>query len=212
MKTKWREGVSQGGGVAAVADRLGFAPVSDVRRTLTPQLAEVDAALVLIDLGEGKNRLGGSCLAQVYGQVGDEAPDAPAAEMLKSILRCDSATQSREESCSRITIAAMADCLSRCWRWPSPEMSDWRSRLPTAGLAELFSEELGAVVQVATRDLDAVVALLKASGLTTQVVGQGIPGNEIVIRSGTEIVYQQHSHGATEDVGGDQLSHSEPAR
>ncbi len=62
--------------------------------------------------------------------------------------------------------------------------------LPAAGLAELFSEELGAVVQVAAGDLDDVVARLNALGLNAQVVGRGVEGNEIVIRSGARIVYQ----------------------
>ena len=112
MKTKW---VGEGGETKTVVSPLslvvsGFAPVSDVRRTLTPQLCEGDASLILIDLGEGKNRLGGSCLSQVYGQVGDETPDAPAAEVMKAFF---AAMQhlNREGSCWRITIAAMAGCL-----------------------------------------------------------------------------------------------------
>ena len=54
-----------------------FAPVADVRGALTPQLRTDagDTELVLVDLGAGKNRLGGSILAQVFGQMGDEAPD-----------------------------------------------------------------------------------------------------------------------------------------
>ncbi len=54
-----------------------FAPVEDIRRTLTPQLRtdQGDSELLLIDLGRGKNRLGGSCLAQVYGQLGDNPAD-----------------------------------------------------------------------------------------------------------------------------------------
>jgi len=88
MKTKW---VGEGDENKSVVSPLslvvsGFAPVSDVCRTLTPQLCNVDASLILIDLGEGKNRLGGSCLAQVYGQVGDEAPDAPSVEMMKAFF------------------------------------------------------------------------------------------------------------------------------
>jgi len=54
-----------------------FAPCEDVRRTLTPQLATDagETGLVLVDLGRGRNRLGGSILAQVFGQCGDSAPD-----------------------------------------------------------------------------------------------------------------------------------------
>jgi phosphoribosylformylglycinamidine synthase len=89
MKTRWTEG----GETKTVVSPLslvvsGFAPVSDVRRTLTPELKAVQSALILIDLGEGKNRLGGSCLAQVYGQVGDECPDTPEPKVLAAFFEC----------------------------------------------------------------------------------------------------------------------------
>jgi phosphoribosylformylglycinamidine synthase len=53
-----------------------FAPVNDVRQTLTPELKlDEPSELLLIDLGEGERRLGGSALAQVYGQLGNQSPD-----------------------------------------------------------------------------------------------------------------------------------------
>ena len=68
MKTRWREGSETKVVVSPLSlIASGFAPVWDVRRTLTPELKGGDTALLLIDLGAGKNRLGGSCLAQVYG-------------------------------------------------------------------------------------------------------------------------------------------------
>src|SRR5690606_2962393 len=66
----------------------GFAPVQDVRRTLTPQLRldKGDTDLILIDLGRGQNRLGGSALAQVYNRIGQQAPDLDDAEDLKAFF------------------------------------------------------------------------------------------------------------------------------
>ena len=53
-----------------------FAPVADIRRTLTPQLArDVESVLVFVDLAGGAERLGGSCLAQTFGQYGGAPPD-----------------------------------------------------------------------------------------------------------------------------------------
>jgi phosphoribosylformylglycinamidine synthase len=78
MKTAWREGDEARKVVAPVSLIVSaFAPVVDVRRTLTPQLRTDcgDTRLVLVDLGGGRDRLGGSCLAQVYGRIGREAPD-----------------------------------------------------------------------------------------------------------------------------------------
>ncbi len=191
MKTKWREGPDTKVVVSPLSlIASGFAPVSDVRKTLTPQLAEGDAALVLIDLGGGKNRLGGSCLAQVYGQVGDEAPDAPSPDKLKAFF--DGIQQLNREG----KLLAYHDRSDGGLFVTLLEMAFAGNvgldiTLDAADLAALFSEELGAVVQVATKDLDVAIARLNASaGLATQVVGQSIPSNEIIIRSGAETVYQ----------------------
>src|SRR5690606_3029854 len=63
-----------------------FAPVTDVRATLTPQLrTDVgDTVLILIDLGRGRHRLGGSILAQVINQVGESVPDIDDAQALRA--------------------------------------------------------------------------------------------------------------------------------
>ncbi len=191
MKTKW---VSEGDEAKSVVSPLslivsGFAPVSDVRRTLTPQLCEGDASLILIDLGEGKHRLGGSCLAQVYGQVGDEAPDAPAAEVMKAFFAVIQqlnregkllAYHDRSDGGLFVTLVEMAFA----------GRMGLEIDLPVAGLKELFSEELGAVVQVAAKDVADVLARLSAAGLAAQVVGRGAPGNEIVIRGGGQVAYR----------------------
>jgi phosphoribosylformylglycinamidine synthase len=191
MRTKWREGSDAKVVISPLSlVASGFAPVRDVRKTLTPQLHSGDAALILIDLGEGKNRLGGSCLAQVYGQVGDETPDAPTAEILKTFfaavqqLNQDGkllAYHDRSDGGLFVTLVEMAFAGN----------IGLDITLRAAALADLFSEELGAVVQVASKDLESVLAHLRASGLTAATVGRAKPGNDIVIRTGSEIVYQQ---------------------
>ena len=69
-----------------------FAPVADARRVLTPQLRcdRGDTVLLLVDLGNGLNRLGGSALAQVYGRLGDDAPDLDDPQSAEGLL-CDRA-------------------------------------------------------------------------------------------------------------------------
>jgi phosphoribosylformylglycinamidine synthase len=191
MKTKW---VNEGQEAKSVVSPLslivsGFAPVSDVRRTLTPQLCEGSASLILIDLGEGKHRLGGSCLAQVYGQVGNEAPDAPAPEVMKAFfdaiqqLNRDGkllAYHDRSDGGLFVTLLEMAFA----------GRMGIEIDLPVAGLEVLFNEELGAVVQVAAKDAAGVLARLSAAGVAAQMIGRGAPGNEIVIRSGGKIAYR----------------------
>ena len=188
MKTRW---AGEGGENKTVVSPLslvvsGFAPVSDVLRTLTPQLCAGDASLILIDLGQGKNRLGGSCLAQVYGQVGDEAPDTPSAETIKAFFAAVQqlnregkllAYHDRSDGGLFVTLVEMAFA----------GRMGLEIDLPAARLAELFSEELGAVVQVAAKDVDEVLARLSAAGVAAQVIGRGAPGNEIVIRGGGKI-------------------------
>lgn len=191
MKTRW---TGEGGETKNVISPLslvvsGFAPVGDVRRTLTPQLCAGPASLILIDLGEGKNRLGGSCLAQVYGQIGDETPDAPAPEVMKAFFSVMQqlnreekllAYHDRSDGGLFVTLVEMAFA----------GRMGLEIDLPSAGLADLFSEELGAVAQVAAKDAAGVLARLSAAGVAARVVGRGAPGNEIVIRGGGRLAYR----------------------
>ena len=91
MRTEWRDATS--GEDKAVTAPMSlvvsaFARVTDARRTLTPQLRmdAGDTELVLVDLGAGRNRLGGSILAQTHSQLGDEAPDLDDPQRLKSFF------------------------------------------------------------------------------------------------------------------------------
>ncbi|MGJ8654642.1 MAG: phosphoribosylformylglycinamidine synthase [Opitutaceae bacterium] len=77
MRTSWQD--SKGKDQKQVSPLslmvTGFSSVEDVRKTVTPDLKSTDSALLLLDLGAGKNRMGGSTLAQVYNQIGKETPD-----------------------------------------------------------------------------------------------------------------------------------------
>src|SRR5207247_1202080 len=85
MRTAWEEDGKAREVIAPLSLIVSaFAPCEDVRRTLTPQLATDcgETELVLLDLGRGRNRLGGSILAQVFGQCGDQAPDLEEPKLL----------------------------------------------------------------------------------------------------------------------------------
>src|SRR5690606_31981029 len=88
MKTVWQDGDEHKEVIAPLSLIVSaFAPVTDVRKTLTPVLKpEFDTDLILIDLGDGKCRLGGSALAQVHKQVGQWAPDVVSVPHLKSFF------------------------------------------------------------------------------------------------------------------------------
>ena len=89
MKTRWQD-EGQDKSVTSPLSLVisGFAPVQDVRQTLTPQLRldKGETDLILIDLGRGQNRMGGSILAQTYAQLGQAVPDVDDAEDLKAFF------------------------------------------------------------------------------------------------------------------------------
>ena len=156
----------------------GFAPVTDARATLTPQLV-VDAGpteLVLIDLGKGRNRLAASALAQVYGQVGHHAPDLDDPRSVRAffevIQRLNAensllAYHDRSDGGLFVTLAEMAFA-GHCG------VSVDLDPLGEDPVASLFNEELGAVIQIRSTDHGAVMAMLHDAGLghVSHVVGQ----------------------------------------
>lgn len=180
MKTVWQDG----NGRHEMASPLSliisaFAPVSDVRRTLTPELQTDtgDTDLILVDLGKGHHRLGASALAQVFGQVGHQAPDLDDPEALKSFfetvqeLNRDGlllAYHDRSDGGLFATLCEMA-FTARCGL--DIDLAPLMNGADAA--AVLFSEELGAVLQVRHCDTDAVLMAFAEAGLrpNTHVIG-----------------------------------------
>ena len=174
-----------------------FAPVLDVRATLTPELRrDADTQLLLIDLGCGRNRLGASVLAQVYDQLGDEVPDIETPEMLREffqIVQSMSAAglilayHDRSDGglftslcemafAARLGLEIQLDCTN------------------TQALVALFSEELGAIVQVRNRDVDEILKLCSQTGLSAHIHSIGRPTQEprIVIECGDTVVVNEN--------------------
>ena len=193
MKSVWKEGAVDKTMTAPVSLIItAFAPVSDVRKTLTPQLIEADSHLLLIDLGQGKNRLGGSVLAQVYNQLGNQAPDLDDADLFKRFFN---AIQSLNEQGLILAyhdradgglLATVAEMLFAGRLGVDLDIS----ALGDDTLSALFNEELGVVLQVKTAELDHIARLLDQAGLDefTQVVGQVVPGQQLrIMQNGTEI-------------------------
>jgi phosphoribosylformylglycinamidine synthase len=169
MKTSWKD---SGGARRMVAPLSlivsAFAPVRDVGRTLTPQLRTDigDSALLLIDLGAGRDRVGGSCLAQVYDKLGRQAPDcddpARLAAFFAAIVELRAAGliaayHDRSDGGLFVTLAEMAFA-GHCG--VEVDLGDVRDVN-----AALFSEELGAVIQVRARDVNAVRDVFERHGI-----------------------------------------------
>ena len=220
MKTSWQANAQQKQVIAPLSLVVtAFAPCQDVRRTLTPQLrTDVDETeLLLIDLGDGQNRLGGSALAQVYGASGDQAPDADpvllraffdviqqlsqAGLLLAYHDRSDGglfATVCEMAFAGRVGVSLNLDGL--CY---DPQMNDVdgmerapdvvEGRLFDRVLATLFSEELGAVLQIRRSQRSQVMELLRAAGLGKQshLIGDLNDRDEIRIWRNARRVFSQ---------------------
>jgi phosphoribosylformylglycinamidine synthase len=89
MKTKWEDnGVEKSVTSPLSLVITAFGAVEDIRKTVTPELRDDkgETRLIAIDLSQGKKRLGGSCLAQVYKQLGSDTPDVDSPEILKGFF------------------------------------------------------------------------------------------------------------------------------
>ncbi len=196
MQTLWREGDQQRAMTAPLSLIVSaFAPVKDVRSTLTPMLRvdEGDSDLILIDLGKGKNRLGATALAQVYRQIGRhgadlEDPDALRRffALIQELIQGDLllAYHDRSDGGLFTTLCEMAFA-GRCG--VSVEIVD----LGDDDLSVLFSEELGAVIQVRHNDTDDVLKMLSDEGLgrCSHVIGTLNTNDRIEFtRAGKEVL------------------------
>jgi phosphoribosylformylglycinamidine synthase len=170
-----------------------FAPVPDVRLAVTPEIrSDVDAQLIAIDLGRGRNRLGGSALAFAWNQVGDAVPDLDDPRRLMAFFdviqscladRLLLAYHDRSDGGLFVALAEMAFA-------GHAGLDIDIGALGGDSLAVLFSEELGAVIQVRADNVTAVVGRFEAAGLgdVTHAIGRAVPGGTIrIARDGEEI-------------------------
>lgn len=197
MKTLWTDHDGHPREMTAPLSLIvsAFAPVWDAGRTLTPQLRTGVGAtdLILIDLGHGRNRLGASCLAQVYGQVGNRAPNLDDPRLLRSLFECVQelnraglllAYHDRSDGGLFVTLCEMA-FTGRCGLVVNLDP------VGPEDLAVLFSEEMGAVIQVRRMDTDAVLGLLAERGLggCSFVIGAPQKSGRILFRRwGVEVL------------------------
>ncbi len=170
-----------------------FAPVKDVRLTVTPALKPGHSRLLLLDLGGGRNRLGGSALAQVYNQLGEECPDVDDPARLKSFFAGIQALvaeglllayHDRSDGGLLVTLAEMGFGGRR-------GVSVSLDGLGSGAIPVLFCEELGAVLQVADQDLARVRQVLEDHGLgpVTHEIGGVTHAYRMEIRHGGRTIY-----------------------
>jgi phosphoribosylformylglycinamidine synthase len=221
MRTGWKDGVIDKEVVAPVSLIVSaFARVDDARNTLTPELArEVDTELLLIDLGAGKNRLGASALAQVYGQVGNVCPDVDDAQTLKNFFAAIRALareglllayHDRSDGGLFVTLAEMcfaAHCGvtvyldALCFNEHEADVDNYdvaargeKIAARATLLAALFNEELGAVVQIRKSDRTRVMQALRDAdlGKVSHIIGHPSSSGELrVMRAGKAVLAEK---------------------
>ncbi|MDD2739166.1 MAG: phosphoribosylformylglycinamidine synthase [Methylomonas lenta] len=200
MKTVWKDQQTDRTMTSPVSLIItAFAPVQDVRLTLTPQLQDAaicgseDSELLLIDLGQGRNRLGGSVLAQVYNQLGNQAPDLDDADLFKRFF---DTIQNLNEQGLLLAYHDRADggLLATVTEMLFAGRQGVELELSVLGddvLAGLFNEELGAVIQVKTAESNQVLHILDQVGLShcSYPVGKIVAGQQLIIKHGDNTLY-----------------------
>ncbi|MEI7682126.1 MAG: phosphoribosylformylglycinamidine synthase, partial [Betaproteobacteria bacterium] len=200
MKTRWQDG-AQAKEVTAPLSLIvsAFAPVVDARQTLTPQLRTDcgDTDLILLDLGGGRNRLGGSVLAQAYAQTGEQTPDVDDAALLRGYfaaiqqLNADGLLLAYHDRSDGGVFATVCEMMfaARCG-----VTLTLAHALGANGLTGfLFNEELGALIQIRRADRAAVMHTLAQAGLGTvaQLIGEVDGGATLCIRAEGREVYKE---------------------
>jgi phosphoribosylformylglycinamidine synthase len=177
MRTRWQQDEQEYQVVAPVSLIVSaFAPVTDVTRHLTPELQATaeQSYLLLFDLGDGANRLGGSCLAQAFGRVGGEAPDIENPAKLGNFFSAIQELASRDmllayhDRSDGGLLATVTEMMFASRLGVTLQLTGSRRTL----LAKLFSEEAGAVVQVAKGKLPQVQMILDRNGISANAIGR----------------------------------------
>jgi phosphoribosylformylglycinamidine synthase len=201
MRTTWEDG----GRAREVVGPLSlivsaFAPCDDVRPTLTPRLrTERETELIFVDLAAGRRRLGGSILAQVFDQTGNEAPDVEDPELIKGLYaalpelrRAEmlGAYHDRSDGGLFVTLAEMA------FAGRVGLHLDLSSLIGTSGddetaLAALFTEELGVVLQTCTMGRATVTKILRRHGLVGRPIGEVVDADEIRVSCGDRELFAE---------------------
>jgi phosphoribosylformylglycinamidine synthase len=199
MRTVWDgdggDGGGGGGGTRAVVAPVtlvatAFGPVTDVQRAVTPELRGEGRELLLVDLGAGRGRLGGSALAQVYGQLGEAPPDLDDPARLTAFFEAIQALVAEGRLAAyhdRSDGGAVAAALEMAFAGGLGLALD-TTAVHSDPFAALFAEELGALVEVAPADVPVVAAALTAAGAAVQPIGRAVPGDRVTIAHGGAIV------------------------
>ena len=190
MQTSWVNKEKQYKNTAPLSLVISaFSPIDDVNNVITPQLKDKsESILLLIDLGQGQNRMGGSCLSQIYNRSLGETPDIENPEVLKKFFNAIT------ELKSRMLIQAYHDrsdgglfaCVSEMAFAGNMGLDlSLEATNQDELLKLLFSEELGCVIQIQNGDLDDVLDILNEASLSNSIypIGTVVKDKQISIKN-----------------------------
>lgn len=198
MRTEWHEDNKVKSVISPMSLIVSaFSPVQDIRKTLTPQLQcdQGETDLILIDLGHKSNRMGGSCLTQVYHAIDTSAPDLHSAEDLKNLFKALQelkeenlilAYHDRSDGGLFVTVAEM--CFAgQCG------VNILLNDLGGDPIKVLFTEEIGVVIQVQHKHTETVLQLLYRHALTecVHMLGTVNTSDEIKLYFHQEIIFSE---------------------
>lgn len=196
MRTAWMDNKAEKSVTAPLSLVISaFAPVLDVRKTLTPQLRFDlgETELLFIDIANGANRLGGSILAQVYGQMGDEVADLDDPAKLSGFFQALQlsleagdilAYHDRSDGGLFATLVEMAFA-------GHTGIDIDLSPLQGNPLALLFSEELGAVIQVPSERVQAIRERFASVDVPVHCIGRLNKDDLVRISQDGAVIFEQ---------------------
>ena len=208
MKTKW----SNDGKTNLVTSPVSliitaYGPVADARRVLTPEIRTdvMNTSLIYIDLAGGKNRLGGSCLAQVYNQLGDQSPDVENYDWMKSFFGALHELMKVTDKHPFGALLAYHDrsdgglittILEMCFAGHAGCNLDLDSIAQNEAdlIPCLFNEELGAIIQVRDTDIDFVISTFVVAGYpqsNIHNIGKVTQSNLIQLKNNGRTVFER---------------------
>ena len=190
MQTSWANENKQYKNTAPLSLVISaFAPIDDVNNVITPQLKEKnESILLLIDLGQGQNRMGGSCLSQIYNLRLGGTPDIEDPELLKRFFNAVTALKSRKliQAYHDRSDGGLFACVSEMAFAGNMGLDlSFEAANEDELLELLFSEELGCVIQIQKGDLDVVLDILKEASLSNCAypIGTVLKDHRISIKS-----------------------------
>ncbi|MFH1015254.1 MAG: phosphoribosylformylglycinamidine synthase, partial [Nitrospirota bacterium] len=177
-----------------------YATCPDITKVITPDIKKPGKSrLLFIDLGNGKNRLGGTSLAQVYNQIGDESPDVDDPKLLKrtfnsvqELISKDLILSGHDRSDGGLITTILEMAFSgNCGMEINFKMQDSGFKIQDEIIPMLFSEELGLVIEYLPKNEKKILAELKKQKIPCRIIGRTTVNKKIKVKFNSKLVLNE---------------------